>query len=127
MTKIIIDRQKVFAHHGALPQEQAVGAYFYVSAELVMEGNPSALTDNLSDTVNYASVSQAITEEMAIRSDLLEHVAGRIQKRLLNEHPTALQITVRVMKENPPLGIQCEGAGVEVSYSRNENDMMLFS
>ncbi len=116
LTKITIDRQKVFARHGALPQESLVGAYFYVSVEVETEDNVATRTDKLADTISYADISRVITEEMAERSDLLEHVAGRMKERLLSIYPSVVRLSVRIIKENPPLGIQCEGAGVELTY-----------
>ncbi len=116
-TKITIDRQKVYARHGVLPQESLVGAYYYVSVELETETDAATITDSLSDTMNYADISHVISEEMAVRSNLLEHVAGRIKDRILAVCPSAAHISVRIVKENPPLGIQCMGAGVEITYS----------
>ncbi len=118
LTTITIDRQKVFARHGVLPQENVVGAYFYVSVRLEMDNNAALLTDNIDDTVSYADISRIITEEMAVRSRLLEHVANRIKDRILSLSPDVHRITVSITKENPPLGIECRGAGVEVTFVR---------
>ncbi len=116
LTTITIDRQKVFARHGVLPQESVVGANYYVSVRLEMENNAALLTDNIDDTVSYADISRIITEEMAVRSRLLEHVANRIKDRILSLNPDVLRLTVSITKENPPLGIECRGAGVEVTF-----------
>ncbi|MCD8266849.1 MAG: dihydroneopterin aldolase [Prevotellaceae bacterium] len=117
-TRIIVDRLKVFARHGVLPQEEAVGSYFYVTVEAEVSDCEASLTDSLSDTLSYADIARTITEEMATRSQLLEHVAGRIAQRLLAEHPSVLSLLVKVIKENPPLGVQCQGAGVELTFVR---------
>ncbi len=116
LTTITIDRQKVFACHGVLPQESVVGANYYVSVRLEMEDNAALLTDNVDDTVSYADISRIITEEMAVRSRLLEHVANRIKDRILSLNPDIQRLTVSITKENPPLGIECRGAGVEVTF-----------
>ena len=70
--------------------------------------------DNLNGTINYATVFGTIKREMAIPSKLLEHVAGRIAKAILAEHVAAQAVRIRLLKENPPMGADCEGAGVEV-------------
>ncbi len=116
--KIIIDRQRVFAHHGVLPQEREVGAYFYVSATVETGDNPGMRTDQLSDTVSYADMAQCISEEMARPSQLLEHVAWRIATAMLQRFASVQCATIRVMKENPPMSVECNGAGVEISLSR---------
>ncbi len=116
--KIIIDRQRVFARHGVLPQEREVGAYFYVSATVETGDNPSMMSDRLSDTVSYADMAQCINEEMACPSQLLEHVAWRIATAMLQRFAGVQSATVRVIKENPPMGVECQGAGVEITLKK---------
>ena len=117
--KLIIDRQKVYAQHGVLDQEHAVGAYYYISVEAETTNTKSIDTDALRDTINYADIAQIIKREMEIPSRLLEHVAGRIARHILTEYPTVHHIKVRIMKENPPMGIECLGAGVEIEMDNN--------
>ncbi len=119
--KIRIDRQKVYARHGALSQEQPVGAYFYVSAEIETDFTAAMDSDCLSDTINYADIAQTIKEEMEKPSQLMEHVAGRIAKRILNRFPTAKTVIISLSKENPPLGVECRGAGVELTLCRKDS------
>lgn len=116
--KIRIDRQRVFARHGVLPQEQAVGAYFYVSLEVEVADCPAMQSDELADTVSYARLAELVNREMAKPSKLLEHVAWRIARAILNESDTIKQVKTQVMKENPPMGIECRGAGVELALQR---------
>ncbi len=116
--KIIIDRQRVFARHGVLPQEREVGAYFYVSATAETGDNPGMLSDQLCDTVSYADMAQCISEQMAQPSRLLEHVAWRIATAMLQRFASVQSVTVRVMKENPPMGVECRGAGVEITLDK---------
>lgn len=113
--KIILDRMKFFAHHGVLPQEQMVGAYFYVSIIAETDKENATENDELRDTVSYADIAQVVKDEMQITSKLLEHVTMRIAKRLKHDFPTLQNVTVKVMKENPPMGIECKGAGVEIT------------
>ena len=116
--KILIARQRVFACHGVLPQEQAVGAYFYVSLEVEVADCPAMQTDELDDTISYARLAELVNREMARPSKLLEHVAWRIARAILNESDCITQVKTRVMKENPPMGIECQGAGVELVLQR---------
>lgn len=103
------------AHHGVLPQEHAVGALFQVSIEAETANERSTETDQLTDTVSYADMAVAVRQEMEQPSQLLEHVAGRIARRLLADFPTLSSVRVRLTKQNPPItGLQCDGAGVEI-------------
>lgn len=116
--KILIDRQRVFAHHGVLPQEQAVGAYFYVSLEVEVADCAAMQTDELDDTISYARLAELVCQEMAKTSKLLEHVAWRIARAILDESDSIKQVKIQLMKENPPMGIECQGAGVELVLQR---------
>lgn len=75
-------------------------------------------SDDVADTVNYAEIHQAVKEEMDIPSKLLEHVAGRIVRRLFNDFPTIESIDLKLSKRNPPMGADIETAGVEVHIER---------
>ncbi len=116
--KIIIDRQRVYARHGVLPQEQCVGAYFEVSTEAETAEDIALQSDSLTDTVSYAQLAQIVEQEMHEPSRLLENVAWRIASRMLGDCPTLKSVTIRVMKQNPPMEVECQGAGVEITLCR---------
>jgi dihydroneopterin aldolase len=55
---------------------------------------------------------------MAIRSELLEHVAKRIIDRVLVEIPMVQKVKVAVSKINPPIGGDVEQVTVVLSEKR---------
>ena len=116
--KIFVNDIRLYAYHGVTEQERIVGGWFRVTVEAETLEEESVSTDELADTVSYAGLAQAVREEMDVTSHLVEHVAGRIGQRLLKDYPTLQSVTVRVTKENPPLGLSCKGAGVEVRYEK---------
>ena len=61
------------------------------------------VTDELTDTLNYAEVCKIISDEMAIPSRLLEHVAGRIINSLRSHYPQITGGRLIVTKEKPPI------------------------
>lgn len=61
------------------------------------------VTDELTDTLNYAEVCKIISDEMAIPSRLLEHVAGRITNSLRSHYPQITGGRLIVTKEKPPI------------------------
>ncbi len=67
-TSIHIGTLRFYAHHGVLPQEQKVGNYFKVETTLYTDFSRALVTDELTDTLNYAEVCQIISDEMAIPS-----------------------------------------------------------
>lgn len=71
-------------------------------------------SDDVADTLNYAELCQLIEKEMAVPSNLLEHVAGRIGKAIMECYPQVEDLDLSIIKKNPPMGVPCEGAGVEI-------------
>lgn len=119
LMQIDIDRLKLHARHGVLPQERTVGADFYVTLSAQVEVQPKAWRDDeLEGTVNYADLVAIVRREMAEPSKLLEHVAARIASAVLAECQSVSAISVQIQKENPPLGVLCEGLGVKISKRR---------
>lgn len=115
---ILLENIRFFAYHGVVPQETTVGNEFIVSLRLKTDITRAIESDDVADTVNYAEIHQAVKEEMDIPSKLLEHVAGRIVRRLFNDFPTIERIDLKLSKRNPPMGADIETAGVEVHIER---------
>lgn len=116
--QVILRDIRLFAHHGALPQERAVGAYFLLNLTIDTDFSRAMDTDDLSATISYAEVFQVVKAEMAVPSSLLEHVAGRICHSLFTRFPAAEAIDLEILKDNPPMGAECAGAGVRVEMKR---------
>lgn len=109
---------KFYAYHGVERQERTVGNTFIVDLELDCDFSQASSADDLSGTVNYASVHQAVKEEMEKPSLLLEHVSARICKRLLDEFPLIDTVRIRLSKTNPPMGADIASCGVGMECSR---------
>ncbi len=78
-------------------------------------------SDCVDDTVNYAELCALVKREMAVPSQLVEHVAGRIAQSVFTQFPQSSAVDVRVTKENPPMGADCAGAGVELHLINDKN------
>lgn len=115
---VFLDGIRFYAYHGVGAQEELVGNEFTVSLRLQVDIRQAAETDRVEDTVSYADVYEAIKAEMKIPSKLLEHVAGRIVKRVLHDFPTVEAVSLKLAKRNPPMGADLEGAGVEICCER---------
>ena len=106
---IFLDRMRFFAHHGVGGQETLVGNEFVVSLRLKVDIGHAMQTDDVTDTVSYAEVYE-----------LLEHVGGRIVKRLFGDFPPIEDIELKLSKRNPPMGADIEAAGIEIHTSRQQ-------
>lgn len=118
---ILLNELHFHAFHGVGTQEQLVGNDFVVSLKLRTDLSRAILSDEVNDTVSYADVFQSVKEEMEIPSRLLEHVAGRIIQRLFDDYPTVDEITLTLLKRNPPMNADIASAGVEVTVKREED------
>ncbi|MBR1682742.1 MAG: dihydroneopterin aldolase [Bacteroidaceae bacterium] len=116
--QVLLKDIRLYAHHGVLPQERAVGAYFILNIALDTDFSQAMTTDELTATISYADVFDVVKQEMAVPSRLLEHVAGRICQALLRHFPSANAIHLELLKENPPMGAECAGAGVRLTVTR---------
>lgn len=115
-TVVFIDEVRFHAFHGVMPQERAVGADFTVSLRVEYDFTKAAASDDLADTISYADLFHVMKREMLIPSQLLEHVALRIVKAVAARWPKVEKIDIRLAKDNPPMGADCKGAGVEIHY-----------
>lgn len=102
-TEILLPDMRFHAYHGVDPQEQLIGADFIVSLRVATDFRQAMSDDELSGTVNYAELHQAVKSEMEIPSKLLEHVGGRILSRLFRDFPSIVSISLELYKENPPI------------------------
>jgi len=117
-TFLLLQGLRFYAYHGVDPQETTIGALFTVDLKIETDFSRALETDKLDGTVSYASVYEAVKEEMRIPSALLEHAGGRIAKRLFQDFPAIQGIRLRLIKQNPPMGADCNGAGIEFFIQR---------
>ena len=121
-TYIRIEKLRFRAFHGVLPQEHSVGGDFVVTLRVGYPFEAAMQSDNVADTLDYSAVYKTIRYEMAQPSQLLEHVAGRIVKTLLRDFPQITSIDLWLTKVTPPMGADCEGAGVELHLINDKTD-----
>lgn len=111
---IFIREARFHAYHGVLPLEQEVGQDYLVTMRCGVDITSAMENDMVEVTVNYATLYELIAREMAIASQLIEHVAGRIAQAVFDTFPQVTTLDLTIVKQNPPMGADCEGAGVEV-------------
>ncbi len=118
-TLILLNNVRFYAYHGVLPQERKVGAWFSVSLKIDYPFEQAVESDDLAHTLSYESVFEVVKREMAVPSNLLEHVAGRVLGELFKAFPHIRWAEVAIKKDNPPLRGDTSGAEIVMS-AKNE-------
>lgn len=109
---------RLYAFHGCLKEEGVIGSDYRVDLEVEADLTRASETDRLSDTVDYVVLHAIISEEMGIRSKLLESVAARILDRIFREVPQINSGEISISKINPPIGGDVQQVTVILSRSR---------
>ena len=112
-SKIILENIKIYAYHGVLPEEKILGTYYILNVEIKADLWKAAKTDHLHDTINYAEINEIIHEEMKMPSELLEHVAGRIIRKIKSEFTQVQKVKVKITKTKPPMKGEMKGVSIE--------------
>ncbi|MDT7828893.1 dihydroneopterin aldolase [Pricia sp. S334] len=119
MGKVKIDNIRVYAHHGCLKEETAIGSEYRVDVAVEADLTKASRSDKLSDTVDYVHINHIVKEEMAKPSKLLEYVGQSIIDRIFEEIRLVVEIEVAVSKINPPIGGDVEKVTVILQRSRD--------
>lgn len=118
MGTIKISNIRVYAYHGCLVEEGKIGSEYRVDLSVKANLKPSAKSDSLVDTVDYVHLNKIVKEEMAVRTKLLETVAGLILDRILLEIPLVNKAKIKVSKLNPPIGGNVEMVSIIMERER---------
>ena len=102
MNRIEVNGIKLYAYHGCLKEEGVIGGHYVVDVTIDTDFSVAVETDDLSNTVDYVDVNRIVTEEMAIRSKLIECVGWRIVEKIKALDNVA-NVTVKVTKLSPPI------------------------
>jgi dihydroneopterin aldolase len=117
-SSIQLHDMRFYAYHGVMEQERRVGGQYLVTLCVKADLSRAVVSDSVADTVNYAALYEVVAREMAQPSQLLEHVAGRVAQRVLDDFPQVEQLSIRITKCNPPMGADCQGASVTLEVGR---------
>jgi len=112
-----IELKKMFFHsyHGVTDQERIVGNAYRVDLKLFLDLSKAIESDKLNDTLNYADIFYLIKDEMNIPSDLIEHITGRIVRKIKERYPQITKIKIRLTKINPPVEGEMKEAAIIIN------------
>ena len=117
MARIALHGMRFHAYHGVFAEEARAGAPFVVDVELELASLPDE--DDLALTVDYgrvhARIAALVTGE---RHRLIETLAQRLARDVLEREPRVDAVTVRVHKPRAPLPGIVGDVFVEVRRAR---------
>jgi 7,8-dihydroneopterin aldolase/epimerase/oxygenase len=116
--RIVIEGIEVWAQHGVLLHERALGQRFVIDVALEVDLAPAIGSDLLEDTVDYGTLAADIHALVADDPvELVESLAGRVAERCLeDERVQACQVAVH--KPSAPLTVPVREVRVEIRRER---------
>ena len=108
----------LYAHHGVMPQERTIGAWFTIDIKLKINDHSCVYSDSIESTVSYADVYEIIKAEMSIPSNLLEDVCRRIMLQLFDNFASVTDISITLVKDTPPMSGDRLSAAVALNGRR---------
>ena len=118
MDIIRLKNMQFYGFHGVSESEKHLGGRFEVDLEMQLPLKKSCDSDNLNDTVDYVKIIAIVKEQMAIRSDMIEHPAKRIVDAILLLDKVQ-KVKVEVEKITPPIDAAFDKISVTVKGEQN--------
>jgi dihydroneopterin aldolase len=107
---------KSFGYHGVFESENIAGQDFFVDVLLELDLTRASATDDVSDTVNYAEITDLVVEEVTgDRVALIEKLAGRIADRIRSAYPQIVAVSITVHKPQAPVSAQVKDISVTIN------------
>ena len=118
MALITVEGIRLYAYHGHLPEEAKLGGHFIVNVWVTADTSEVEKTDDLNDTVDYAKIIAIVKEQMAIRSDMIEHLTKRIVDAILPLNKVQ-KVKVEVEKIQPLINASFDKISVTIKGEQN--------
>jgi 7,8-dihydroneopterin aldolase/epimerase/oxygenase len=118
--KIYVNKMEFYGYHGVFPEETKLGQRFKVDLTISLDLKKAGETDNLEESVNYGElylVCKKVVEGKAFK--LVESVAENIAANTLSEFPSVIEVTVKVIKPDPPIPGHYQSVAVEITRRRS--------
>lgn len=120
MDKIFLNQLEFYGYHGVFPEETKLGQRFLADVVLETDLKEAGQTDDLTKTINYAEIYQAVKEVVeGSPLKLVEAVAEKVAENILSRFPLVTSCTIKLIKPNPPIAGHYHSVAVEIVRSRN--------
>lgn len=113
--EISLNNARFYAFHGVHPEEQLAGNWFEVSIRVQTTGIPE-VPRALEETLDYGYLYQVAKREMGRKEALIETVAGRIGRKLMDHFSKIAAIEVTILKLAPGIGGNTHSTAVKAIF-----------
>ncbi|HAA7366628.1 TPA_asm: dihydroneopterin aldolase [Listeria monocytogenes] len=121
MDKIYLNELVFYGYHGVLAEETKLGQTFRVSLILGLSTKKAGISDSVDDTVSYAEVYETVKEIVeGTPFKLIEALAEKIATEVLTGYPLLEEVTVKLIKTNPPIPGHYDSVAVEIERKRSD-------
>ena len=121
LDKIALSGMKFYGYHGCLNEEREQGQDFYVDVTLSLSLHSAGKSDELKNTVNYASVFEIVKSVVeGQRFPLIEAIAERIADLILGRYSEVRAVEVTVHKPAAPIPGDFQDAAVTIRRAQGE-------
>lgn len=120
---IHLKKLRFHAFIGVGAQERLTGNDFEVDLRLQTDVSVAMETDDVTNTVSYAEAYDEVALVMSEPCNLVEHAAFKMAERMMKRWPQITAVDVKLIKINPPMGADCDGAGVELHLINDKTQL----
>lgn len=118
--RICLRGLEFFAYHGVLPEENKLGQRFIIDIDLLTSLQKAGISDEVEHTVNYAEVYNTVKNIVTGETHkLIERLAERIAKQILEDFPLCQGIWLKVHKPGAPIPGIFADVAVEIYRERS--------
>jgi 7,8-dihydroneopterin aldolase/epimerase/oxygenase len=119
MDKIYVNQMEFYGYHGVFPEENTLGQRFMVDLMVLVNLKKAGETDELEHSVNYGELFQVCKEIVeGIPYKLVEAVAEKIAEIVLRQFTLVSEVTIKVIKPDPPIPGHYRSVAVEITRRR---------
>jgi dihydroneopterin aldolase len=117
--RILIRDLQVFARHGLLPEEKALGQRFALDITAYLDLAEAGRSDDLAHSVSYVDLIETATATLTERRfDLIEAAAESVAAALLAGFPAIERVAVELRKPAAPIDAVFAHVGVAIERGR---------
>jgi 7,8-dihydroneopterin aldolase/epimerase/oxygenase len=119
MDKIFVNQMEFYGYHGVFPEETKLGQRFAVDLMVLVDLRKAGESDDLEHSVNYGELYRVCKEVVEGKPyKLVEAVAEKIAETVLTQFTLVTEVTIRVIKPDPPIPGHYRSVAVEITRGR---------